>query len=102
MRVYLSGPITQNPNARRDFARLENALRRVGITDVINPEALLRGLRMAHAEYLHIDQALIEVSDVLLLLPGWRGSKGACFELGIALANKLRDRPIGLGEGSHQ
>lgn len=90
MRIYLSGPITDNPTARRDFARAERDLRWYGHEDIINPEALLRDLRMTHAEYLHICQALLEVSDVMILLPGWRDSKGACLEVGIALANKVK------------
>lgn len=90
MRVYISGPITGNTNARRDFGRAERELRWEGVEDIINPEALLRDLRMTHDEYLHICQALLEVSDVMILLPGWRDSKGACLEVGIALANKIR------------
>lgn len=90
MRIYLSGPITNNPNARHDFARVERELRWGGIPDIVNPEAVLRGLRMSHDEYLHVCRALLEVSDVMLLLPGWRDSKGACLEVGIAMANKIR------------
>ena len=90
MRIYLSGPITGVPDARRNFARAERALRWEGLTDIVNPEDLLHGLQMTHEEYLHICKALLEVSDVMILLPGWRESKGACFEVGIALANKIR------------
>lgn len=90
MRIYLSGPITGCPTARRDFARVERWLRWEGETDIINPEAILRGLTMKHEEYLHVDQALLELCDVMILLPGWRDSKGACLEVGIALANKIR------------
>ncbi len=90
MRIYISGPITGNPNARRDFGRAERELRWEGHDDIVNPEALLRGLRMTHDEYLHVCQSFLEVSDVMILLPGWRDSKGACLEIGIALANKIR------------
>lgn len=90
MRIYLSGPITDCPTARRDFAHVERKLRWAGEQDIVNPEAVLRSLRMEHKEYMHVCKALLEVSDIVLLLPGWRQSSGACMEVGFAAARHMR------------
>lgn len=104
MTYYISGPITNNPNAGEDFARIEETLRQAGFDSIINPEALLRPLALTeHSQYLHICKALVEVADAVLLLQGWRESTGACIEVGIALSKGIdifelneNDRPIAL------
>lgn len=89
MRVYISGPISENPAARQDFARVEHLLQQAGIEDIINPEAVLRRLSLTHGQYLHICKALVEIADVMVLMPGWRRSTGACIEVGVALARGI-------------
>lgn len=89
MRIYISGPITGNQNARQIFARAEHMLQRAGFKDIINPEAVLRRLSLTHLQYLHICKSLVEVANIMLLLPGWRKSTGACIEFGIALSKGL-------------
>ena len=89
MRIYISGPITGNNSARRDFAHAERMLRRAGFKDVINPEAILHRLSLTHTQYLHICKSLVDVADVMLLLHGWRKSTGACMEVGFAMSKGI-------------
>ena len=89
MRIYISGPITGNDHARQDFARVERMLQKAGFSDVINPEAVLRRLSMTHGQYLHVCKSLVEVATVMLLMPGWRKSTGACIEVGVALSKGM-------------
>lgn len=92
MIVYISGPITKlAPDVRaRNFARAERYLRKHGFSDVINPEASLRGLGLSHRELMIICSALLEPCEVIALLPGWRESTGACMELGMAIRQNCK------------
>lgn len=88
-RIYISGPISRDPvKARHNFARVERWLRWNKYDDVINPEKMLRehARTMTHGELLHICRSLVETSDVVLLLEGWKESTGASMEAGMALA----------------
>lgn len=87
MRVYISGPITNEKpgEARQKFADAEAFLRGKG-WDTINPEEALRNIHLKHDEYLTINYPMLALCDAILLLRGWRSSVGACVELGMAMA----------------
>lgn len=87
MRFYLSGPITnEDPGmAQFNFQKGEEAVRKHG-DEFINPESALRDIKLKHDQYIPINLAMLAQCDAILMLQGWRGSTGACIELGAALA----------------
>lgn len=90
-RIYLSGPITGVPNYKKDFEVVEEELLSKGYYKVINPatldEVIVNG---DYEDYMEVCLRLIDMSDMLILLPGWEKSAGANREYGYAIAkNKI-------------
>jgi len=87
MRVYISGPITNNPYAFAEFSLAETQLKKEG-HEVINPAALSGVIQFeaAHEEYMRICLPLLDLADAIYMIGGWRASTGACIEHGYALA----------------
>lgn len=99
-RVFLSGPITGMPDYNREmFAEAERYLRGCGARWVYNPSKLspMSDSPKLHAEYMR--ETLHELTgrsdtrgrngggnyyDVIVLLPGWKGSVGARMEMSVA------------------
>lgn len=85
---YLSGPVTGNPDYKKQFAWSAKQLTRMGY-DVINPAALSQVVPIEELSYdtiMEIDMLLLSKADYLIQLPGWENSRGANRELGYALA----------------
>ena len=80
--VYLSGPITNNKNYRRQFSTAEEMIAGPDVA-VLNPAALPQGL--TQAQYMRISLAMLDSADVVLMLPGWERSAGARVEHDYAL-----------------
>lgn len=76
-RIYLSGPITDNPKYRDQFGGAAKELRRQGAL-VMNP-AVLPGW-VAWEEAMSIGYAMLESCDTIFMLSGWKESKGARLE----------------------
>ena len=77
MKVYIAGPITNDPKYKDKFYDAEMALMSEGHT-ILNPSELPRGL--TNADYMRIDLAMIDVADIVAFLPGWEESQGASLE----------------------
>ncbi len=84
MKVFISGPMSGFPDYNRaEFNRIANLLKRLHPDWIIlNPAILPDGL--GHGEYLTICSSMISIAEYIIALPGWRASKGACYEKELA------------------
>ena len=91
MKIYLSGPITGIENYKDNFNKIASAVRLVG-DRVINPAYLDMVLPADsfHEEFMYICYGLIELSDAVLLIPGWEDSKGANWEKDYAISRNIQ------------
>ncbi len=89
MRIYISGPITNEPNYRRNFAVAQQILEEQGHKDIINPAELSKAIpsieKMNHEEIILLCFDLLARCDAIVMLPGWRNSTGCTAEWGYAL-----------------
>lgn len=85
MKIYISGAISNNPNYKEDFERAEKKLKYDGY-EVINPTMVELPPSCTHTDYMKVDFALLDLADGIYLLSNYEKSKGACMELGYALA----------------
>lgn len=91
MRIYLSGPITNDKNYRLNFLRAENTVRsHVKGSVVVSPMRLGDILpNGSHKEYMELCYSLVSMSNVMVMLPGWEKSRGARKERTLALEMKM-------------
>lgn len=83
--IYLSGPISGNPDFLLTFRTAAELLTAKGWT-VLNPAVLPEGL--PQKAYMAIDTAMLMQATAVGTLPGWSKSEGARAE--VALARKCR------------
>ena len=98
MRIYISGPITGDPEARWKFDQAAQIIRDRG-HEYINParlEDVMPGLGWVH--YMDVDKKMLFMADAILQLPGWENSTGARIEYDIARENGLAEYDIETGE----
>lgn len=86
--VFICGPMTGYENYNRDaFLRKERELIHCDAITPLNPARLPDGLE--HEQYLNITRGMIQVSDLICLLPGWEKSNGAQQEVIYALKRNI-------------
>lgn len=87
MRIYISGPITKDPDYKIKFARARETLQTDGQT-VIDPSELdlVLPADAGHEEYMRVCLKLLDMADAVYMLSGWSDSHGASIEYGYALA----------------
>lgn len=85
MNIYISGPISGAPidQRRREFEAAERQIEAAGHTPV---SPLRNGLppHSTYEQHLVADFAMLLGCDAILLLYGWRGSRGCRIEHSIA------------------
>lgn len=86
--TYISGPITNNQNYRRQFFEAEKHLESKGET-VLNPVKLglmleLQDCDPSWEDYMKLDLTVLIHCDGIYMLQGWQSSKGATLEHHIA------------------
>lgn len=81
MKVFISGPITHDPNYKEHFAKAEEYLRKKG--DIpLNPAIFPGGLTTN--EYMSLGLKMIDIADAVYMLYGWSDSRGANIEYNYA------------------
>lgn len=89
MIVYLSGPITNEPNYKENFKAAETELSKM--VTVINPAKIGERIKsLTYDEILSIDIKILSHCDAIYLLRGWENSNGALAELSYAKAAGLK------------
>lgn len=84
--VYLAGPMSGYKDFNFPaFHAAADEWRQAG-WDVLNPAETFGGdTSRTYADYMREDLALLLKADAIAFLPGWRQSKGAMFEHGVAM-----------------
>lgn len=86
MKIYISGPITGVKGYMRRFNEAEKLLKENG-HEVINPARVLAQMpfETTHEEYMRMSITMMGMCDTILLLDGWKNSKGAQIEFDYAV-----------------
>lgn len=80
LKIYLSGPITNDPNFVDHFQEHAKKLRDKGYI-VLDPTVWAReSVKLEYEEYMKLDLAMLEICDAIYMLPGWSNSRGALIE----------------------
>lgn len=105
MKVYISGPIMNATSEQQDaFGTAKRVLDRLGMEPVNpkeveacqeedcarEPHELAKGMAHSWACYLKYDQKALLECDAILMLPGWRKSRGAIEENHTAIISGMR------------
>jgi hypothetical protein len=80
--IYISGPITNDPDYRRKFNRMENEIQVQAFT-VLNPVHLPAG--MTDGQYMKICLAMIDAADAVIVLAHWLKTRGSRLETNYCL-----------------
>lgn len=90
-RIYLSGPITGIADYHQRFEKAKVELVAAGYKNIANPAELDGVINEGkYEEYMSLCISLLDMCDVVVMLPGWKESFGANREYGYALAkNKM-------------
>ena len=81
MLVYLSGPISGDPEYKEKFRAAEESLTNGCFVTVLNPAKLSDTFPgLSERQYFTMALLLMTFADAVYMLKGWEFSKGACIE----------------------
>ena len=90
MLVYLSGPISGDPEYKEKFRAAEESLTN-DCAMVLNPAKLSDTFPgLSERQYFTMALLLMTFADAVYMLKGWHCSRGACVEYMLAKRNKQR------------
>lgn len=90
MRIYISGPITKDPNYKTKFAKAAAKIERAG-HKVINPAVLADyAPGQPWSFYMTMALAALPWCDAIYMLEGYEDSPGAMIELRWAMDHNLK------------
>lgn len=91
MNIYISGPITSDPQGYREkFKAAEIDIRDAGHSP-FNPVTFNeRNEGLTYEQLMANDLALLDLADAILVLDGWQNSCGSNREYGYALAKGMK------------
>lgn len=92
MKIYISGPITNNPRYKEQFAEAAVKIKELGHEPInpVNLQCVLDPLTTSWDEYMTVCIPLLSICQGIYMLDGWQSSKGAVQEFWQAWANDLR------------
>lgn len=94
MRIYISGPITGQPDANwTAFYRAAKALASAG-HEPVNPHCLDHDHGGTWQDFMRVDIRALVTCHAVALLPGGHTSRGAKLEASIAAALGMECRPL--------
>ena len=90
MKIYISGPITGVVGYMKVFNEAEEILTEKGHT-VVNPARVNADLPegTTHEEYMKMSFVMSDMCEMMMVLPGWRESKGCNMEIQYALEHGI-------------
>ena len=89
MRIYLAGPMTGYPDLNFPLFHAEAARLRAHGYDVVNPAEINSDPNAPWTVCMRQDIAQLVTCHAIAVLPGWRRSRGASLEVGIAQALEM-------------
>lgn len=84
MKIYIAGPITNNPDYKKQFCDAEDFVRKRGHS-VMNPAWIVPGKEFSYDDYISVSKSMLQVCDGILLLRNWENSDGARKEMFYAM-----------------
>ena len=83
MKIYISGPITGDPNYKEKFDKAETSLN--NNYDVVNPTKVVPfDENKTWSDYMREDIKVLLECNAIYMMKGWQKSKGATLEFIIA------------------
>ena len=90
MKVYISGPITNNPDYMKDFQDAEDLLLKEGNVPVNPTKISPYNKKKVWSDYMKDDIKALMDCDAIYLLHGWTESRGARLEHELAVILDLK------------
>lgn len=90
MKLYLSGPISNDPDFRLHFKEAEIYFKKLNY-QVVNPvdvgdELFAANKNPSYKDFMIADIGKLFECDGIVMLPGWKNSKGALAENALAVS----------------